>query len=92
MLTEEIANSSMSQPVWHPVGATVCTVCVCGEGTDVAAALRFVMSDVLDSAHSRPSVPHVLVLVSDGNFNAEQNLTASLAQAARDIGIQVHSI
>jgi Mg-chelatase subunit ChlD len=61
--------------------------------TNIADALRVVRSDLFSVANGdRPTVADVVVIVSDGQTTVQTNLTAELADVARQHGIEIYFV
>ncbi|ESN96267.1 hypothetical protein HELRODRAFT_189175 [Helobdella robusta] len=64
-----------------------------GGGTNTALALQFVVEQVFTaSCGSRPDVPKIVIIITDGTSNIDQVKTIPTAKMLKDKGIQIFAI
>ena len=66
---------------------------IMGGDTNIAAALRTARQEMFTPSNgARPGVPKILILLTDGTANIEENQTLAEAQLAKAAGIKIYTV
>jgi len=66
---------------------------ISGGDTNIAAALRTARQEMFTPSNgARPGVPKILILLTDGTANIEENQTLAEAQLAKAAGITIYTV